>query len=36
MLTIMAYVAQNSTIYADQWGYKDIMAQMWERYRVID
>jgi hypothetical protein len=36
MLTIMAYLAQNLTVYADQCGYEDIMAQMWGRYRVIE
>jgi hypothetical protein len=33
MLVIMAYLAENSTAYADQWGYREVMGEMWERYR---
>lgn len=33
MLTIMAYLAQESTIYADAWGYRDAMHELWVRYR---
>lgn len=33
MLTILAYLAQNPVIYADQWGYRDTMAEIHERYR---
>ena len=33
MLTIMAYLAQNPVIYADQRGYKAAMGEIWERYR---
>lgn len=33
MLTIMAYLAQTSTVYADAWGYRDAMADLWERWR---
>ncbi len=35
MLIIMAYLAENSTVYADRWGYRDTMAQIWERYREL-
>ena len=34
MLIIMAYLAANSTVYADQWGYRDIMGEIWKRYRA--
>ena len=34
MLTIMAYLAQESTVYADAWGYRDQMGALWERYRA--
>ncbi|AMK26510.1 hypothetical protein VVT58_22160 (plasmid) [Sphingobium sp. SJ10-10] len=34
MLTIMAYLAQQSTVYADAWGYNDAMGVLWERYRA--
>lgn len=33
MLTIMAYLAQEPTIYADAWGYRDTMGELWVRYR---
>lgn len=33
MLTIMAYLAQEPTIYADAWGYRDAMHDLWMRYR---
>lgn len=33
MLVIMAYLAEQPTVYADQWGYRPIMAEMYERYR---
>jgi hypothetical protein len=33
MLTIMAYLAQESTTYADAWGYRDAMHDLWVRYR---
>ena len=33
MLTILAYLAQNPVIYADQWGYRDTMAEIYSRYR---
>lgn len=33
MLTIMAYLAQESTTYADAWGYRDAMGDLWVRYR---
>ena len=33
MLTVMAYLTQNPVIYADQWGYKAAMGEVWERYR---
>ena len=33
MLTVMAYLAQNPVIYADQWGYKAAMGEIWDRYR---
>ena len=33
MLVIMACLAENSTAYADQWGYREIMGEIWERYR---
>ncbi|ALR23203.1 hypothetical protein ATN00_21865 (plasmid) [Sphingobium baderi] len=34
MVTIMAYLAQESTIYADAWGHRDAMADLWERWRA--
>ena len=33
MLIIMAYLAVNSTVYADHWGYGDTMGEIWKRYR---
>ena len=33
MLTVMAYLAQESTTYADAWGYRDAMHDLWVRYR---
>lgn len=36
MLIIMAYLAANSTVYADQWGYRDSMDELWQRYRAVD
>ncbi|RZL83784.1 MAG: hypothetical protein EOP66_03490 [Sphingomonas sp.] len=33
MLIIMAYLAENSTVYADHWGYRDTMGEIWKRYR---
>ena len=33
MLTIMAYLAQEPTIYADAWGYREAMNDLWVRYR---
>ena len=33
MLTVMAYLAQESTTYADAWGYRDAMGDLWVRYR---
>lgn len=33
MLTVLAYLAQNPVIYADEWGYRDTMAEICERYR---
>lgn len=30
----VAYLAQNPVIYADQWGYRDTLAEMYERYRA--
>lgn len=33
MLIIMAYLVENNTVYADQWGYRETMNAMWERYR---
>lgn len=33
MLTVMAYLTQNPVIYADQWGHKAAMGEIWERYR---
>jgi hypothetical protein len=36
MLIIMAYLAENSTVYADQWGYRDTMGEIWQRYRTIE
>ncbi len=35
MLIIMPYLAENSTVYADQWGYRDTMDEIWKRYRDI-
>ena len=32
MLTILAYLAQNTMIQADEWGYRDTMTEIWERY----
>lgn len=34
MLTIMAYLAQEPTVYPDAWGYRDAMAELWDRYRA--
>jgi hypothetical protein len=36
MLIIMAYLAANSTVYADQWGYRDSMDELCQRYRAVD
>ena len=33
MLTVMAYLAQESTTYADAWGYRDAMAALVEQWR---
>lgn len=33
MLTIMAWLAQEPTTYADAWGYRDAMGDLWVRYR---
>ncbi len=33
MLTIMAWLAQEPTVYADAWGYRDAMHELWIRYR---
>lgn len=33
MLTIMPWLAQESTTYADAWGYRDAMGELWVRYR---
>lgn len=33
MLITMAYLAENATVYADQWGYGDTMGEIWRRYR---
>lgn len=33
MLTVMTYLAQESTTYADAWGYRDAMHDLWVRYR---
>lgn len=35
MLIIMAYLAENATVYADQWGYRDTMGEIWKRCRDI-
>ena len=35
MLIIMAYLAENATVYADQWGYRDTMGEIWKRYRDV-
>lgn len=34
MLIIMAYLSANATVYADNWGYGDVMRDMWLRYRT--
>lgn len=33
MIIIMAYLAQEPVVYADAWGYRDAMDQLWRRYR---
>jgi len=33
MLTIMAWLAQEPTTYADAWGYRDAMGELWVRCR---
>jgi hypothetical protein len=33
MLAIMAYLAQEPVTYADAWGYREAMADLWMRYR---
>ena len=33
MLIVMAYLAQEPTVYADAWGYRDAMAELVERWR---
>lgn len=33
MLTVMAYSAQEPTVYADAWGYRDAMAALVEQWR---
>jgi hypothetical protein len=33
MLTIMAYLAQEATTYADAWGYQDDMIALWTLWR---
>jgi hypothetical protein len=35
MLIVMAYLAENSTVFADRWGYRDTMGEIWERYREL-
>lgn len=34
MVAIMAYFAQELTVYADAWGYQDTMAELAERWRT--
>jgi len=33
MLIVMAYLAQEPTVYADAWGYRDTMVKLVERWR---
>lgn len=33
MVAIMAYLAQEPTVYADAWGYRDAMAELHGRWR---
>lgn len=33
MVIIMAYLAHEPTVYADAWGYKDAMAELWDLWR---
>src|SRR3546814_11781561 len=33
MLTVMTYLAQESTTYAAAWGYRDAMHDLWVSYR---
>ncbi len=33
MLIVMAYLAQEPTVYADAWGYRDAMAALVEQWR---
>ena len=34
MLIVMAYLAQEPTVYADAWGYRDAMTALVERWRL--
>lgn len=36
MLIVMAYLAEEPVTYADAWGYKDAMAELWKRWRDAD
>jgi len=33
MITILIYLATNDTIYADAWGHKPAMEELWELWR---
>lgn len=33
MIIIMAYLAQEATVYPDAWGYRDVMIELVERWR---
>ena len=35
MLIIMAYLSQNTTVFAGDWAYADDMAELWTRYREV-